>query len=365
MVPEGVDFRLSKKLRVVVLFGGKSEEHQVSMMSAKAVLEALSSGPYELIPVAISREGKWNAGRPALDVMRRAIGSAPEALSLSLTSEEGEKGLLQLFQAEAGSPFADVVIPMLHGPFGEDGSVQGLLELAGIAYVGSGVLGSALGMDKVAMKTMLGAHGIAQVGYHGFSRGQWRTDRQAVLTEIERKLPYPIFVKPANLGSSVGVSKAGNRERLEAAIELAQHYDRRLIAEEGVDAREFEVGILGSEAAEASVVGEVKVQGHDFYDYDAKYGDQGTVMTIPANIPGEVSEPMRAMAIRAFHALDLAGLARVDFFWERQTGRILLNEVNTLPGFTPFSMYPVLWQASGVSYASLLDRLIILALDRD
>lgn len=364
---EGVSESLANKMRIGILYGGQSEEHRVSMMSANAVLEALASGPYELIPIAIGRDGKWFTEASALALMRDAIGHAPDIVRLAGSSQpatdEPSKAVAP-FQPDRIRRLVDVVVPVLHGPLGEDGTVQGLLELAGIPYVGSGVLGSAMGMDKLAMKTVLGAHGIPQVKYHGFTRAQWRQEPETILTAIQEKLPYPIFVKPANLGSSVGVSKARTPQELQAAIDKAQRYDRRLIAEEGVDAREFEVGILGTDAPEASVVGEVEIHDHDFYDYDAKYVDGSTVMTIPAKIPNDVAESIRAMAVRAFHALDLAGLARVDFFWDRESGRVLLNEVNTLPGFTPYSMYPVLWQASGVTYAKLLERLIALALER-
>lgn len=364
---KGVKARLAKKLRVGVLFGGQSEEHQVSMMSAKAVMESLAKGPYELVPIAISRDGKWFEGDSALALMGRAIGRPPALFEGQGTLPERQfepQTAVEVLQPGGMLGGVDVVIPVLHGPLGEDGTVQGLLELVGVPYVGSGVLGSALGMDKVAMKTVLGAHTIPQVAYHGLTRAQWKQDRDAVIAAIEKKLAYPIFVKPANLGSSVGVSKACNVSELATGIDCAEQYDRRLIVEEGVDAREFEVGILGSDPVEASVVGEVEVHGHEFYDYQAKYVDGSTVMTIPADIPTEVAETMRQMAIRAFDALDLAGLARVDFFWERGRGRVLLNEVNTLPGFTPYSMYPVLWEVSGVPYPELLERLIAMALER-
>ncbi len=365
-ISERVTTRLAKKLRVGILFGGQSAEHQVSMMSAAAVMQALSKDTYDIFPIVIDKAGRWIGGQPALTAMQQAIGEAPALPELTRVPAHrfGDSGA-EPFEPDRMRRAIDVVIPVLHGPLGEDGTVQGLLELAGLPYVGSGVLGSALGMDKLAQKTMLGAEKIPQVAYVGFSRAQWHSDAKAIVVDIETRLPYPVFVKPANLGSSVGVSKAVNRSELESAIRLAARYDRRIIVEEGVDAREFEVGVLGTDAPQTSVVGEVAVHDHAFYDYEAKYVDGSSVMTIPAEIPHDISEQMRQYARQAFRILDLSGLARVDFFWERQSsGRILLNEVNTLPGFTPYSMYPLLWQASKVSYSQLLDRLIALALER-
>ena len=358
--------RVQKEIRVGVLFGGQSAEHDVSMMSAGSVMDALQD-THVLVPIAITREGRWIAGQAALDYMASETGRAP-ALTISRRTEVSAPQVSatpeEPFRPEGLHRLADVVIPLLHGPLGEDGTVQGLLELAGMPYVGSGVLGSALGMDKIAMKTMLGAHHIPQVAFRAVMRQAWNRARPAVLADLEAALPYPMFVKPANLGSSVGISKASQRVELEEAITLAMHHDRRVIIEQGVNAREFEVGVLGWEEAEASVAGEVVVHGHAFYDYEAKDGDATTELTIPAHISGEVSEEMRTLAIKAFHVLDCAGLARVDFFYDRESGAVLLNEVNTLPGFTPFSMYPVLWEATGVSYSQLLERLIQLAFAR-
>lgn len=356
-------------LRVGVLFGGQSEEHAVSMMSAYAVMEAMQ-GSYDILPIAIDKKsGRWMAGEPALALMAAETGRAPQ-VPIHATSTDRHAVVLRgsneivPFRPESLTELVDVAVPILHGPFGEDGTVQGLLELADVPYVGSGVLGSALGMDKIAMKTMFGASGIPQVAYQGLTRQHWLQHRTQTLDALESTLAYPMFVKPANLGSSVGISKAANRQELESAINEAQQFDRRIIVEQGVDAREFEVGVLGWDNAAASVVGEVTVRGHDFYDYRAKYEDATTELSIPADIPGEVARKMQNLAVQAFRALDCAGLARVDFFWDRDSGRVLLNEINTLPGFTPYSMYPVLWEATGVSYSELIDRLIQIAVER-
>ncbi len=355
-------------LRVGVLFGGQSAEHAVSMMSAYAVMEAIG-GSYEIVPIAIDHNGHWIAGEAALKLMTSEMGRAPslpaqDSLRLSSLPHPESEHLPMAFRPESLTGLVDVVIPILHGPMGEDGTVQGLLELAGLPYVGSGVLGSALGMDKIAMKIMLGAAGIPQVGYQGITRYSWGHEARQTLDTLEQNLPYPMFVKPANLGSSVGISKAANRAALEIAIDQAQRFDHRVIVEECVDAREFEVGILGWEEAQASVVGELRVRGHEFYDYQAKYQDGTTEFIIPANIPVHVAQQMRELAVKSFHALDCAGLARVDFFWDRLSERVFLNEINTLPGFTAYSMYPLLWEATGVPYVTLLDRLIQIAMER-
>ncbi len=338
------------------------------MMSAYAVMEAMQ-GSYDIIPIAIDTSGCWMAGASALGLMAAKTGRAPH---VSISGASADRPVLAHrrddemvpFRPESLTALVDVIIPVLHGPLGEDGTVQGLLELTDLPYVGSGVLGSALGMDKIAMKTMFGAVEIPQVAYQGLMRHHWLRDRAQTLNALEIALSYPMFVKPANLGSSVGISKATNRGALEIAIDAAQQFDRRIIVEQGVNAREFEVGVLGWDDVETSVVGEVTVHGHEFYDYRAKYEDGSTELSIPADIPDVVARQMQELAVKAFHALDCAGLARVDFFWERESQRVLLNEINTLPGFTPYSMYPVLWEATGVSYPELIDRLIHIALER-
>ncbi len=332
-------------------------------MSARAIFKALAEEPYDVIPIAINRNGRWMAGRRAMSLLsgeeNDVLAEAEPQRASELVSVE-----LEPFVPERLQQMVDVVIPVLHGPMGEDGTVQGLLELADVPYVGSGVLGSALGMDKIAMKTVLGAHRLPQVAYHAVTRRAVERAPDLVVAELEGELAYPMFVKPANLGSSVGISKAADGQELRTGLTLAARYDRRIVVEQGVRAREFEVGILGLEDPQASVVGEVVVRGHEFYDYDAKYVDGSTLLTVPAEIPADTGEEMRALALAAFRALDCAGLARVDFFWAEDLGKLWVNEVNTLPGFTPFSMYPLLWNASGVSYRKLVRQLIGFALDR-
>lgn len=354
---------MRKTLRVGVLFGGQSAEHEVSLMSASAVLQALAEGPYELVPIAIGKDGRWLVGKEGAALLPAAIPLTDHARRpLPAEADAGEA--VEPFRPDQVQSLADVIFPVLHGPRGEDGTVQGLLELAGVPYVGSGVLGSSLAMDKIAMKAVLGAHSVPQVAYRAVTRHAWESRPDEVIRDLEKALAYPLFVKPANLGSSIGISRVQGRDGLGPALDLAATHDRRIIVEEGVSAREFEVGILGLDEPEASVVGEVEVHDHTFYDYEAKYVDGSTTLVIPARIPPEIGERMRALAITAFQALDCAGLARVDFFWDRRDRTVYLNEVNTLPGFTPYSMYPVLWQATGVSYRDLLVRLIDLALER-
>ncbi|CAI6080228.1 D-alanine--D-alanine ligase [Cohnella sp. JJ-181] len=362
------------KIRVGLVYGGRSGEHEVSLQTALAVLKAFDYDKYELIPYYITKEGRWRSG---------SLLAAPPTAVAELqfdpqgTAEPGEatsSSLLPLMQGlseRAASEIAvpggiatvDVVFPLLHGTFGEDGTIQGLLEMANLPYVGAGVLASSVGMDKAAMKTMFAAAGLPQVAYKSFTRFQWNKDREGLLDAIERDIGYPSFVKPANLGSSVGVSKARSREELASAIEEALRYDRKAIVEEFVDAREIEVAVLGNDEPRASVAGEI-VSSNEFYDYKAKYIDGKSAMIIPAEIPEETSRAVREMAVRAFLAIDGAGLCRADFFLRKSDGALLVNEVNTMPGFTPFSMYPLLWQETGVSYRELLDTLIDLALAR-
>jgi len=264
----------------------------------------------------------------------------------------------------AGLGSVDVVFPVLHGPYGEDGTIQGMLELAGVPYVGSGVLGSAVGMDKITMKKIFAHHGLPQVEWVGLTRKEWRDEPEAKIREIENSLGYPCFVKPANLGSSVGIEKAVDAEGLRAALDAAAELDRRIIVERGVDAREIEVSVLGNEDPDVSVPGEIFLQGDGFYDYDAKYVEGGMELGVPAKIPDATAEEIRRVARTAFEAVDAAGMARVDFFLEHGTDRLLLNEINTIPGFTPTSVYAELWAASGLPYEDLIERLISLALER-
>jgi len=354
------------KIRVAVLFGGRSGEHEVSIASAKSVIGALSPDRYEVVPVGITREGRWLVSGDPLAALESgaaallsggASGPDPAPFAEPAGSRELVPGASHKF------PAVDVVFPVLHGTYGEDGTVQGLLELADLPYVGSGVLGSAVGMDKLIMKAVLQAHGLPIVEYVGFSRAEWRRDSETVMDRAEARLAYPMFVKPANLGSSVGVSKAHDRAELAASLHLAARFDRRLLVERAVNARELECGVLGNDDPSASVVGEV-VPCNEFYDYQAKYIDGDSALYIPADVPGDVARQVQNLAVAAFAALDCAGMARADFFLCRDSGQVYVNELNTIPGFTEISMYAKLWEASGIPYAALVDRLIALALER-
>lgn len=365
---------MSKKKRVGILYGGKSGEHQVSVTTAHSVIQAFDFDKYEIVPFYIAQNGEWRRGPlltgPVPDRQSLMFGAGEDGAALPAQGgKPAERGgrrtaLIATFaggQREEEAP--DIVFPLLHGTYGEDGTVQGLLEMAGIPYVGAGVLASAAGMDKVTMKKLFAEAGLPQCIYRHFTRTEWEKEREEHLLEIEVSLGYPCFVKPANLGSSVGISRAENREALLEAVELAFRYDRKVIVEEFVDAREVEVGILGNEEPEASVCGEIVSSG-TFYDYHAKYTDGKSTMIIPADLPPELSDRIRAMALKAFKAIDASGLSRVDFFVRREDGAVLINEINTMPGFTPYSMYPLLWKESGVPYTELLERLLQLALER-
>jgi D-alanine-D-alanine ligase len=344
----------------MVVFGGRSGEHDVSLASARAITQALQkSGRHEVVPVGITREGRWiSSGEPMreLESRSRYLSDGSEPISGPPASA--------VEKLPAGLGSVDVVFPVLHGPYGEDGTIQGMLELAGIPYVGSGVLGSAAGMDKPTMKKIFGHHGLPQVRWVALTRKQWEKDREIRIKQIESSLGYPCFVKPANLGSSVGIGKAENAGELANALDAAARFDRRIIVEEGVDAREIEVSVLGNEDPEVSVPGEIVIKKDGFYDYEAKYVEGGMELLAPAPISDEITEEIRRIARTAYEAIDAAGMARVDFFLERGTDRLLLNEINTIPGFTPTSVYAELWATSGLPYEDLLDRLIQLALER-
>jgi D-alanine-D-alanine ligase len=355
----------NRKVRVAVIFGGQSGEHDVSLRSAQTVLSALDDDRFEAIPIGVTRDGQWLTGT---DPMAQLTASSP--LFALEGPAEPDVDTLEIAVASTSQSLPsglgadiDVVFPVLHGPMGEDGTVQGLLELAGIPYVGSNVLGSALAMDKAMAKLIFEQHGIPQAPWVLVNRRDWERDPGAVARRIGDKLGYPCFVKPANMGSSVGVSKVHDPTELNAAMELAGRLDRRIVVEKGVNARELEVSVLGNEEPIASVVGEV-VSVNEFYDYSAKYVDEGSQLLVPADLPAEVQAEIQRIAVEAFIALDLAGLARVDFFLDTDTGQVLLNEVNTMPGFTSISMYPRLWEASGVSLPELVERLLQLALAR-
>jgi D-alanine-D-alanine ligase len=370
---------MSNKIRVGVLFGGQSGEHEVSLTSARAVMAALDPDKYDVLPIGITKQGRWIAGdnaMPALEAQADPTLLPGDRRELDIEHEELSKSTEQVRAASTAlaardSQFSilnsqssiDVVFPVLHGPMGEDGTVQGLLELAGAAYVGCGVLASSVGLDKAMMKAAFAAAGLPQVPWLLVRRVDWQRDNQQTIAQIEASLHYPMFVKPANLGSSVGISKATDRTALERGLHEAAGYDRRLVVEQGIDAREIEVSILGNDDPSASVPGEI-VPSNEWYDYQAKYLGGESRIIIPAPIAPDLAEQVREMGIRAFKAIDGAGLARVDFLLDRATEALYLNEANTMPGFTSVSMYAKMWEASGLSYSALLDRLIELALER-
>ena len=363
-----------KKLRVGVIYGGRSGEHEVSLASAAAVFQNLDPERYETIPIRIEKDGRWALPRRAPAVMKAAdvIQAKPEisdaAREAHLVAHPGGDTLITIDRREDRSVVSglglDVVFPVLHGPYGEDGTVQGLLELANVPYVGAGVLASAVGMDKAAMKLVFAAKGLPICDYEVVMKREWQHGERPVLKRIAASLGFPVFVKPANLGSSVGISKAKHAAELRDAIALAAEFDRKVVDEAAVpNAREIECAVLGNDEPEASVPGEV-VPSREFYDYEAKYLDEGSRTVVPAHITPKQSDEIRSLAVAAFKAIDCAGMARVDFLLAGDTGMLYLNEVNTIPGFTTISMYSKMWAASGVDYPTLLDRLIALALER-
>ena len=359
---------MAGKVRVAVLFGGRSGEHEVSLMSARSVYEAIDRQRFEVVPIAITRAGRWllprdpegllAAGREVQPADGQPLALVPGPDGRRLLVLEGDPG-------GAARPLEpiDVAFPVLHGPCGEDGTVQGLLELAGIPYVGAGVMASAVGMDKAVMKELFRARGLPVVPFVTVTARRWRDDPEGVLAAVESSLGYPCFTKPANLGSSVGIRKCRDRQELRAGLELAAAYDRKVVVEKGIDARELEISVLGNDDPAASLPGEIRPR-DEFYTYRAKYTEGGSELIVPAPVPERVVRAMQRLAIAAFQAVDAAGMARVDFFLEKSTGRLFVNEINTIPGFTALSMYPKLWEASGLSYRDLITRLIELALER-
>ena len=384
-----------KKIRVGILFGGRSGEHEVSLLSAASVFNAIDKSKYEVVPIGITKEGRWLTaadaegllvGKPPVTPAHLRAGD-PEATPGAAVLATGESvvvppephqktGTLMPFQSHAAMTRrvsdrainVDVIFPVLHGTFGEDGTIQGLLELADIPYVGAGVLGSAAGMDKDVMKSLFKAAGLPIVMHVTILRSHWETEPKKVQKLVEGKLKYPVFVKPANLGSSVGISKVHDRKELGPAIEEAAKFDRKIVIEEGVGgkknkAREIEVSVLGNDKPEASVPGEI-VPCKEFYDYDAKYVDEGSVPIIPAKLTKAETKKVQQLAVSAFQAVDGSGLSRVDFLMDPKSRKIYLNEINTMPGFTSISMYPKLWAASGLTYRDLIERLIRLGIER-
>jgi D-alanine-D-alanine ligase len=359
---------MGEKVRVGLIFGGRSGEHEVSLMSAQGVMGAIDREKYEVVPIGITKGGRWLAAGDPMKAL--SSGVTAESNPALLLAEPSPQGLMRLETREQERALKavqvsqlDVVFPILHGPYGEDGTVQGLLELAGLPYVGAGVTASAVGMDKALFKDIMCAHGLPVVPYLVIKRKSWEREPEETVAWIEAELGYDCFVKPANLGSSVGISKAHNRSELCAALDEAARYDRKLVIEVAVDAREIEVSVLGNDEPVASVPGEI-VPCNEFYDYSAKYLAGESDLLIPAPLPDETADLVRRLATEAYLAIDCAGMARADFLLDRETGQVYVNEVNTLPGFTPISMYPKLWEASGVSYTELIDRLIQLALER-
>jgi D-alanine-D-alanine ligase len=343
------------KIRVGIVYGGRSGEHEVSIASAASIFKHLDRTRYDAVPIRIEKDGRWVLGA-----------QAPTAISAAAVLKEGRTDAVQAVEpTRAVDPQSvDVVFPVLHGPYGEDGTVQGLLELANVPYVGAGVLGSAVGMDKAVMKKLFAADGLPIVPSVALLRHEWERDPAAATSRIARELGYPVFVKPANLGSSVGISKARSDDELKQAMTLALQFDRKIVVEAAVpDAREIECAVLGNDDPVASVPGEI-VPSREFYDYEAKYLDEGSKLLIPAPLSAAQAADIQRLALQAFRAVDGAGMSRVDFLMARQTGALYLNEVNTIPGFTTISMYPKMWEASGVSYPQLLDRLIALAIER-
>lgn len=351
-----------KKLNLAILFGGKSGEHEVSLVSATSIIENINRDKYNLHLIGITKEGHWRYYDG--DIQKIKTGQWQEESKALVLPGDPQYGGFFLMEDPSTIYKVDVIFPVLHGPYGEDGTVQGLLELAHIPYVGCDVLSSSTGMDKLMAKSIFASHDLPQGEYVGVLRHELRKDTQATIDKIEACFPYPVFVKPANMGSSVGISKAKNRDELVKALELAGEYDEKIIVEKFIDGREIECAVLGNYEPKASVLGEI-LPSNEFYDYHAKYQDGGqSGLLIPAPIPAEKTEEIRELAIRAYKALGCSGLTRVDFFLERQTNKVYLNEVNTLPGFTQISMYPKLWDATGISYPDLIDTLIEFALEK-
>jgi D-alanine-D-alanine ligase len=352
---------LANKIRVGVIFGGRSGEHEVSLRSAESVINAIDKSRYEVVPIGISPEGRWVISGDAAAMLPQAVMASNHHEQVAIIGDPTRQGLT-LLDAGVSEPL-DVVLPVLHGTYGEDGTIQGLLEMAGVPYVGCGVLASATGMDKIVMKQLFQHAGLSVTDYQGLLRSDWEENPAAVIERISARLGFPVFVKPANLGSSVGISKANDEEGLRESINDAARYDRRIIIERAVNGREIEVSVLGNDRPAASLPGEI-ITGHEFYDYEDKYVDSASRTEVPADLPRETTEQLQRCALRAFQAIDGSGLARVDFFIERGTGRIIINEINTMPGFTSISMYAKMWEASGIPYTELIDRLIALALER-
>jgi D-alanine-D-alanine ligase len=349
----------SRRLRVGVLFGGRSGEHEVSLASASSIIRGLDPQKYEAVLIGITKEGHWRVGEGAQKMLPEVLRTGQGVV---MSADPTESALMPIDGSARGQKL-DVVFPVIHGTFGEDGTMQGLLELAGLPFVGAGVLGSAIGMDKDVAKKLMQVAGIPVVPWIAVQRAEWERQPKEIRRAIEKKFKYPVFVKPATLGSSVGMTKVHSRAELGPALDLAAEFAMKIMIERAVSAREIEVSVLGNHDPRASIPGEI-VPHREFYDYAAKYLEEGTQLLIPAKLKKSEVKKVQAMAITAFRALELSGMARVDFFIEKRGGKIFLNEVNTIPGFTSISMYPKLWEANGLPFRELISKLIDLALEQ-
>lgn len=358
-----------KRLRVALLFGGKSTEHEVSLTSTVGILKHINQDKYYVLPVKISKRGRWlllsdPTSLDSVEGLARAEGvpvviGDPEARGLFRIRKSSDRSPSDVFSYLP----VDVAFPILHGTFGEDGTIQGLLSMADLPFVGAGVLASALGMDKIMMKQMFFQNELPSADFMWFLRKDWKTSAEAIQNGVKEEIGFPCFIKPANSGSSVGVFKVHNEKEFPELVNRAAEYDRKILVEKAIDARELECSVLGNDKPEASVVGEI-IASKEFYDYEAKYQSEESRSLIPADIPEKIANKVRQLAVKAFKAVDCAGMGRIDFLLERGSNHIFVNEINTIPGFTPISMYPKLWEASGISYTELIDRLIELALER-
>jgi D-alanine-D-alanine ligase len=356
-------FSVPRRIRVGVIFGGRSVEHEVSLVSALSVMNALDKTKYEVVPIGIAHTGQWLSSGEALELLKKNASLDRETEQLILPDPR-KQSLVALDGRASVEKKIDVVFPVVHGTYAEDGTLQGLLELADLPYVGAGVLGSAVGMDKVVQKDLLRQAKIPTTPAVWFFYDEFKSNTKKLIAEMEKKLRYPMFVKPAHSGSSIGISKSHNRKELIEHIEYASQYDWKILVERAVqNAREIECAVLGNEHPDASVPGEI-VPSNEFYDYDAKYVDGKSAAVIPAKLPAAIAKKIRTTALAAYRALDCSGMARVDFLVAKKTNKLFLNEINTIPGFTSISMYPKLWEATGLPYAQLLDRLIVLAIER-
>ncbi len=352
-----------EKIRIGVIFGGRSGEHEVSLMSARSVLSVLDPQKYDVVEIGITHQGAWFTGTNVLATFEK--NDLKNLVPAVLLPEPQQQGMLYTRDGADLRPVArlDVIFPVLHGTFGEDGTLQGMLELADVAYIGAGVLGASVGMDKILFKDVMRANGIPVVDSLNFSRQQIRTEIEAIIAQIEKTLTFPVFIKPANLGSSVGITKCRTHSDVYEGLMEAAQFDRRVLVESGVNGREIEVSVLGNDAPIASLAGEIR-PADDFYSYDAKYNNESSELLIPAPIDEAMMQKVREIAVKAYTAIDCAGMARVDFLLDRDTNQVYLNEVNTIPGFTKISMYPKLWDATGIKYPELVQKLIDLAVER-